>query len=200
MALIHLCQSRLCSKFYLNIVRHLFIIGVPVEINGNIRWCKLISCAWESLGGCCCPFSIGVPVVIHGNIGWHKLICCAWELLVDWYSSVVTESLSLPLQLPMSWWRTEVPLKFRVFWDVLPCSQIDVDLCFRGVCCPDDGDSTHLWNVGQHLFDYMSIHPRRLWTSYSLPWEPEISQRHLCLKVALLWWMDCTYVCSLCSL
>jgi hypothetical protein len=31
--------------------------------------------------------------------------------------------------------RTEVrigkPLKFRVFWDVLPCSQIDVDIDLR---------------------------------------------------------------------
>jgi hypothetical protein len=25
--------------------------------------------------------------------------------------------------------------KFKVFWDVLPCSQIDVDLRFRGACC-----------------------------------------------------------------
>jgi hypothetical protein len=35
--------------------------------------------------------------------------------------------------------------KFRVFWDVLPCSQIDVDRRFRGVCClhhqgPEDSE------------------------------------------------------------
>jgi hypothetical protein len=37
-----------------------------------------------------------------------------------------------------------VVLKFRVFWDVLPCSQIDVDRRFRGACClhhQDDGGS-----------------------------------------------------------
>jgi hypothetical protein len=28
-----------------------------------------------------------------------------------------------------------VSMKFRVFWDILPCSQIDVDQRFRGVCC-----------------------------------------------------------------
>jgi hypothetical protein len=27
------------------------------------------------------------------------------------------------------------PLKFRVFWDVLPCSKIDVDQRFGGACC-----------------------------------------------------------------
>jgi hypothetical protein len=40
---------------------------------------------------------------------------------------------------------------------------------------PDDGGSTHLWNVGRHRFDYRAVYPRRLWTSYSPPWEPEIS-------------------------
>jgi len=49
-------------------------------------------------------------------------------------------------------------MKFRVFWDVLPCSQIYVDRRFRG----DDGGSTHLWNVGQHIFDYTAVHPTRL--------------------------------------
>jgi hypothetical protein len=26
-------------------------------------------------------------------------------------------------------------VKFRVFWDILPCSQTDVDRRFRGACC-----------------------------------------------------------------
>jgi hypothetical protein len=42
---------------------------------------------------------------------------------------------------------------------------------------PDDGGSTHLWNVGRHRFENTAVHPRRLWTSYSSPWEPEISHR-----------------------
>jgi hypothetical protein len=30
---------------------------------------------------------------------------------------------------------TAASMKFRVLWDVLPCSQIDVDRYFRGACC-----------------------------------------------------------------
>jgi hypothetical protein len=30
---------------------------------------------------------------------------------------------------------------------------------------PDDGRSTHLWNVGRHRFDCTAVYPRRLWTS-----------------------------------
>jgi hypothetical protein len=41
----------------------------------------------------------------------------------------------------------------------------------------DDGGSTHLWNVGRQSF-YTAVQPRRqLWTSYSPPWELEISHR-----------------------
>jgi hypothetical protein len=38
-----------------------------------------------------------------------------------------------------------------------------------------DGGSTHLWNVGRQSF-YKAVHPKRqFWTSYSPPWELEIS-------------------------
>jgi hypothetical protein len=30
---------------------------------------------------------------------------------------------------------TAASMKFRVFWDVLPCSEVDVDRCFRGKYC-----------------------------------------------------------------
>jgi hypothetical protein len=50
---------------------------------------------------------------------------------------------------------TATSMKFRVFWDILPCSH-------QG---PDDGGSTHLWNVGRHRFDYTAVYPRRLWVS-----------------------------------
>jgi hypothetical protein len=53
-------------------------------------------------------------------------------------------------------------LKFRVFWDVTPCS-LGVDWLFRGAYClhhhPDDGGSTHLWSFGP-LQDCMALHPR----------------------------------------
>jgi hypothetical protein len=35
-----------------------------------------------------------------------------------------------------------------VFWDVAPCSLVEVYRSFRGVCCrPDDGGSKHLTSV-----------------------------------------------------
>jgi hypothetical protein len=44
-------------------------------------------------------------------------------------------------------------VKFRVFWDVAPWRHVEVDRHFRGssasIVRPDDGSSTHLWNVGQ---------------------------------------------------
>jgi hypothetical protein len=40
---------------------------------------------------------------------------------------------------------------------------------------PDFGDSKHLWNFGKLLPDYTAQHPRRQSSSYSPPWEPEIS-------------------------
>jgi hypothetical protein len=45
---------------------------------------------------------------------------------------------------------------------------------------PDDGCSTHLWNTGQRLVDYTEQHPRKQSSSYSLPWEPEISRSTKC--------------------
>jgi hypothetical protein len=53
---------------------------------------------------------------------------------------------------------TTASMMFRiVFWDTLPC-KIIVD--------PDDGGSTHVWNVGRQSF-YTAVYPRRqFWTSY----------------------------------
>jgi hypothetical protein len=54
----------------------------------------------------------------------------------------------------------------KVFWDVEPCSNVEVDRLFKGAYClhhkGDDGGSTHLWNVGQLQRDYTALHPRRL--------------------------------------
>jgi hypothetical protein len=52
----------------------------------------------------------------------------------------------------------------------------------RGSLIPDDGGSTHLWNIGRQSF-YAAIYPRRqLWTSYLPPWELEISHNVPVLK------------------
>jgi hypothetical protein len=59
-------------------------------------------------------------------------------------------------------------MKSRVFWDVVPCSHVEVDRRFRGGTASimeDDGGSTHLRNVGLLQRDYTALHPRRLYTS-----------------------------------
>jgi hypothetical protein len=60
---------------------------------------------------------------------------------------------------------TEASTKSRVFWDVLPFSQIDVDRRFRGACYLHHQGSTHIWNVSLHRFENTAVHPRKLWTS-----------------------------------
>jgi hypothetical protein len=43
---------------------------------------------------------------------------------------------------------------------------INLDPFVLGLLIPDDGGSTHLWNVGRQSF-YTAVYPRRqLWTSY----------------------------------
>jgi hypothetical protein len=44
---------------------------------------------------------------------------------------------------------TAASMKLRVFWDVVPCSQVDVDRRFRGAYClhhhcSDGGGNIHL--------------------------------------------------------
>jgi hypothetical protein len=81
------------------------------------------------------------------------------------------------------WWRQYAPLKRRstiilhgstskkTILNFILAAMRTWNLTHR----PDDGGSTHLWNVGQQLF-YTAVHPRRqFWTSYSPPWELEIS-------------------------
>jgi hypothetical protein len=69
-------------------------------------------------------------------------------------------------------------MKMATFWDIVLCSLFEVDWCFRGVYCfyhcPDKGGSTHLWNVVLLQWDYTVLYARRLSSSNSLLWEPEI--------------------------
>jgi hypothetical protein len=55
--------------------------------------------------------------------------------------------------------------------DIAPCILIEVDRCFRDENClrnqddhdrPDEGGSTHHWNVGLRLPDYIALYPRSL--------------------------------------
>jgi hypothetical protein len=61
----------------------------------------------------------------------------------------------------------------RVKWLSTDVSDINPDPFVLGSLIPDDGGSTHLWNVGRQSF-YTAVYPRRqLWTS-----ESEVSVRH----------------------
>jgi hypothetical protein len=62
---------------------------------------------------------------------------------------------------------TAASMKITVFWDVAPCSLVEVYRRCRGTCClhhqgdyPDDEGSKYLCNVSKLLPDYMVQHPR----------------------------------------
>jgi hypothetical protein len=78
-------------------------------------------------------------------------------------------------------------MKFIAFWDVAPCSRVGVDRRFRYAYSlhhqGDDGSSKHLWNIGQLQRDYTALHPR---TSYSSPWEREISHTSVSVDYVLI--------------
>jgi hypothetical protein len=77
------------------------------------------------------------------------------------------------------------------FWAIVPCSLVEVYLCFIGACClhhqGDEWGSKHLWNIGKLLPDYTAQQPRRYWSWYSLPWEPEISHVLIMFPLFNIW-------------
>jgi hypothetical protein len=54
---------------------------------------------------------------------------------------------------------TAASTKFKVIWDVAPCSHVVVDRRFRS----HDGGSTYLCNVGQLQRDSTALYPTRLY-------------------------------------
>jgi hypothetical protein len=56
-------------------------------------------------------------------------------------------------------------VRMTVFWDVAPCSLVEVYRRFRNACYlhhqddPDDWGSKYLWNVAEFLPDYTVQHP-----------------------------------------
>jgi hypothetical protein len=72
-----------------------------------------------------------------------------------------------------------VSLKMTAFWDIAPCSLVEVDRRFRGqyyLSRPDYGGSTHIRNI-RILRHYIVLYPRRLSFSYSMLGEPELSRK-----------------------
>jgi hypothetical protein len=73
---------------------------------------------------------------------------------------------------------------FRESSGIAPCGLAGVNQRFRHADCiqhqgdewrPDDGCSTHVWNIGILQRDYTALYPRRLQSSDSTPWGPQIS-------------------------
>jgi hypothetical protein len=75
----------------------------------------------------------------------------------------------LPHLSPIPNWSAQVYLDCQLLYNLL-------SFCAQLIHHPDDGGNMHLWNISQLQRDYTALHPRRLLTSYSPLWEPEISQ------------------------
>jgi len=68
---------------------------------------------------------------------------------------------------PTCRWPTSPPIVTHCHWSARFTWPLYNQLPFRARLTyrPDDGGSTHLWNLGRHLFDDTAVHPRILWTS-----------------------------------
>jgi hypothetical protein len=92
--------------------------------------------------------------------------------LVQAYSSITTKlfgsrtgcaAVSSQQNFLTVWWKFHLVLHFQQTFRA------------RLIHRPEDGGSMHLWNVGILQRDYRTLYPRKLSSSYSPPWEPEIS-------------------------
>jgi hypothetical protein len=70
-------------------------------------------------------------------------------------------------------------ITMTVLCDGVQCISAEIDRRFRGAYCfhrlLDDTGSKLFWNVCLFQRDHMTLYPRKLSSSYSPPWEPEIS-------------------------
>jgi hypothetical protein len=66
-------------------------------------------------------------------------------------------------------------IMITIFWDVMPCSLVEVYTHSWGTCCPpiqgrtvtspEEGENTFLWEVGKLLPDYPGSHFKRQYFS-----------------------------------
>jgi hypothetical protein len=67
---------------------------------------------------------------------------------------------------------TATSIKMAVFWDVAPCSLVEVCRCFRDIYCLQTAiralmmDSKNHWNISQYVPDYIAQHPRKQTSSF----------------------------------
>jgi hypothetical protein len=79
-----------------------------------------------------------------------------------------------------------------VFWDVTPCSLIEIDRRFRGACYLHHQG----YIVARFLPNYAAQHSRRRQYSYSPPWEPEISRMGKHISPYMTGWNQRIYKAS----
>jgi hypothetical protein len=90
-----------------------------------------------------------------------------------WMALIFAKCMTQFINLKQSWSSESSGMYCRV----LICISTDVSEVFAASMIRAIRGSTHLWNVGWNPFKNTAIRLKRLWASYSPPWELEISKR-----------------------
>jgi hypothetical protein len=171
-------------------------LGIYVTESHDTRWCYIVKGLRESIRIVTVQSRVGRGKVQIRYIRKHSEITITFkirQLVLKVRPHTESKSFSRSHKPCLQFWKYHLVIikKFRAFWDVAPCSHVKVDRRFRGAYClhhqGDDRGSTHLWNVGPLQRDYTALHPRKPKTSYSPPWEPEVS--HSYHEVIFCWRM-----------
>jgi hypothetical protein len=97
------------------------------------------------------------------------------------------QPLKLKWQLSANSWMIKRSLKSTIFWDIMPCSPLALLVtCFHtGILLGlfvnlEDGGDLFLWYISWLSTDYMTLHPRRQYSSQPPLWETQILHK-VCL-------------------
>jgi hypothetical protein len=151
------------------------------------------------------------PETTKDNCVINLQVECSQIYFRNFQTRVFTTFISVTFKYPVSVnvdTGIRFSLKLRVFWDVLPRSQIDFKRHFRDACClHHQGDHSSPWWWRQHA--PLKRPSTSIWLCGSTsqktlnftPWEPEISHRFSLMTLHqmhrlfnLLWYvskMDC---------
>jgi hypothetical protein len=98
----------------------------------------------------------------------NAYIPAVWHLFNSWYFLCFCCNQHLTLMTTV--------LACCVVQPRLNCKGFECAYSFHRQGSPGDRGSKHLWNVGQYLLECTAQHSWRQSSSYSPPWEPEVSQ------------------------
>jgi hypothetical protein len=101
-----------------------------------------------------------------------------------------------------SWWRVWSSESSGMYCRVLNWMSTDVSEVHAASIIrvmrhgPDEGGTTHVWNVGRHSIKNTAVHPRRFWASFQTNFFLSYYFKQFYLSSLL--WTTCLYVyCSL---